>query len=160
MSSFGVATGIVGLVVITVKLIDLLYGMSDSIPKSSRLLDAIRNLHVVLERVLSEYSMTIRSFPQLELNVATTILRDCIQEITSTCTEYDALLQRIKAQMGGLRQLKWRLSEGERGELDRRLEAGKSTLQIFMTLLRYVVTQTRPSRVITCDYRVVMLTVT
>jgi hypothetical protein len=150
MSPFEAATGIAGLIAFTLKLIELLYGMSGSIPRSTQLLDAIHNLHHVLERVSSEYSMTISSFPQLELNAATRALRNCIQQILCTCTEYDTLLRKIRAQIGGMRQLKWKISESEREELDRRLEAGKSTLQILLTQLRYVVTQTQPSRNITC----------
>jgi len=135
---------IAGLIAFTLQIIDLLNSLKHSIPKSAQLLSAIRNLHHVLERIASEYMITIRSFPQLESNHAGNILRECIQDIKHVCTEYGDLLQKISATMGGLRQIKWRMSEGERVELGRRLEAGKSTLQLFLTQLRYVTTQTYP----------------
>ena len=149
MTPFELITGIAGLIAFTLKMIELLSSMTESIPKSTQLLRAIRNLHQVLERVSSEYSITISSFPPLQLNLANNLLRDCVQDIHCICKEYDALLQRIKASMGGLRQLRWRTSESERGELDRRLEAGKSTLHILLTQLRYVIIQIQPSRIIT-----------
>ncbi|KAF2786710.1 hypothetical protein K505DRAFT_380093 [Melanomma pulvis-pyrius CBS 109.77] len=133
MSGLEISAGIAGLIAFTSRIIEFLSGMTSSIPKSTQLLTSLRNLRHVLERVSSEFSKTISSFPRSELNIASGLLRSCIQDIQYTCTEYDALLRKIRGKMGGFRQVKWKTSESERGELDRRLEAGKSTLHLLLS---------------------------
>jgi hypothetical protein len=136
MSGFELAAGIAGLIAFTTRMLELLTGLTDSIPRSTKLLQSICNLRDVLNRVSSEYSLMLARLPAGDVNVTSSLLRRCVDDIHGTCQEYDVLLRKIRAKMGGLRQIGWKRSEGERVELDRRLESGKSTLSLLIASIR------------------------
>jgi len=136
MPGFELAVGIIGLISFTSRMIELLTGLSSSLPKSTQLLTSLRNLRHVLERVHSDYSLTLKFLPRAGSNITTSLLRACIGDIEQTCKEYDELLQNIR-KIGGFRQVKWKTSASDRMELDRRLEASKSTLLLLLYSITY-----------------------
>ena len=136
MPGFELAVGIIGLISFTSRMIELLAGLSSSLPKSTQLLTSLRNLRHVLERVHSDYSLTLKVLPRAGSNITTSLLRACIGDIEQTCKEYDELLQNIR-KIGGFRQVKWKTSASDRMELDRRLEASKSTLLLLLYSITY-----------------------
>jgi len=138
MSGLEIAAGIAGLISFTSRIIEMLTGLTSAIPKSTRLLTSLLNLRHVLERVSSEFSRTIGVLQQSELNITSSLLRKCLEDIELTCQEYDVLLQKIRKRRGGFRQMKWKTSESDRREMDTRLEAGKSTLQLLLSSITYV----------------------
>jgi len=136
MLGFELAVGIIGLISFTSRMIELLTGLSSSLPKSTQLLTSLRNLRHVLERVHSDYSLTLKVLPRAGSNITTSLLRACIGDIEQTCKEYDELLQNIR-KIGGFRQVKWKTSASDRMGLDRRLEASKSTLLLLLYSITY-----------------------
>ena len=137
MLGFELAVGIIGLTSFTSRMIELLTGLSSSLPKSTQLLTSLRNLRHVLEHVHSDYSLTLKVLPRAGSNITTSLLRACIGDIEQTCKEYDELLQNIRRKIGGFRQVKWKTSASDRMELDRRLEASKSTLLLLLYSITY-----------------------
>ncbi|KAF1995791.1 hypothetical protein P154DRAFT_526057 [Amniculicola lignicola CBS 123094] len=119
---------IAGLVLFTNSLIDLLDGLSSSIPKSTQLLTSLCNLRGVLNLVSPEY------FERLDIHTKAS-LEGCLADIRNTCEEYDGLLKKIKGRCDGYRQVSWKASEKERVEMDGRLEKGKSTLLLLLQII-------------------------